>query len=222
RFTVHGSRFTVHGSRFTVHGSRFTVHGSRLVSNHNSTTEYSMEKIQNNTVTLVLGGCRSGKSTYAQSLAEQHAGGHKVFVATSVPRDAEMQARVRRHQQDRGPSWQTVECPLNLADNIRRHRPKTDVLLIDCLTLWVANLLEEKAEEAFVFASAASLLETLKEAGCPIILVGNEVGAGIVPENPLARLFRDVNGFVNQRVAARANRVVWMVAGLPVPVKTEP
>ena len=177
---------------------------------------------QSNQVTLVLGGCRSGKSSYAQSLAEQHAGGHKVYVATSLPRDEEMRARVRRHQQDRGPVWQTDECPLNLADSIRRHRARADVLLIDCLTLWIANLLEQKAEEAFVFASAASLLEALEESGCPIILVGNEVGTGIVPENSLARLFRDVNGFVNQRVAARANRVVWMVAGLPVPVKPEP
>ena len=178
-----------------------------------------MNDRQSNQVTLVLGGCRSGKSSYAQSLAEQISGDHKVFVATSLPRDEEMQDRVRRHKQDRGPDWRTQECPLDLADSIRRYRPKADVLLIDCLTLWVANLLEQKAEETFVFASLNTVLDALEPGGCPIILVGNEVGTGIVPENSLARLFRDVNGFVNQRVAARADRVVWMVAGLPVPVK---
>ncbi len=178
-----------------------------------------MDNLQNNTVTLVLGGCRSGKSAHALSLAENIGGKQKIFVATSLPRDQEMRARIDRHQEDRGPGWQTEECPLHLSESIMQNRPQADVMLIDCLTLWVSNLLEKKTEEAFVVESVQGLLASLDQQGCPLFMVSNETGSGIVPENRLARLFRDVNGYVNQQMAARANRVIWMVAGIPVSIK---
>ncbi|MCF8039289.1 MAG: bifunctional adenosylcobinamide kinase/adenosylcobinamide-phosphate guanylyltransferase [Desulfohalobiaceae bacterium] len=170
-------------------------------------------------VILVLGGCRSGKSSQALALAEALPGEERVFVATSVPRDPEMQNRVKRHQQERGQAWKTVECPLDLAGTISECGLLADVLLIDCLTLWVANLLERQAEESNAQQALDGLLKALEPGKCPVILVGNEVGAGVVPENRLARMFRDVNGAVNQRLAARADRVIWTVAGIPVTIK---
>ncbi|MFW6054642.1 MAG: bifunctional adenosylcobinamide kinase/adenosylcobinamide-phosphate guanylyltransferase [Thermodesulfobacteriota bacterium] len=170
-------------------------------------------------VILVLGGCRSGKSAQALALAEALPGEERVFLATSVPRDPEMQKRVERHQQERGPGWRTVECPLDLAGAIVECGLLADVLLIDCLTLWVANLLERQAEESIVQQSLDGLLKSLEQPGCPVVFVGNEVGAGVVPENRLARMFRDANGLVNQRLAARADRVIWTVAGLAVGIK---
>ncbi|MCF8105923.1 MAG: bifunctional adenosylcobinamide kinase/adenosylcobinamide-phosphate guanylyltransferase [Desulfohalobiaceae bacterium] len=170
-------------------------------------------------VILVLGGCRSGKSAQALDLAEALPGEQRVFVATSVPRDPEMQKRVERHQQERGQGWRTVECPLDLAGTIAECGLWADVLLIDCLTLWVANLLEQQTEESIVQQALDGLLKSLEQRKCPVIFVGNEVGAGVVPENRLARMFRDANGLVNQRLAARADRVIWTVAGLAVGIK---
>jgi len=173
-----------------------------------------------NKTTLVIGGCRSGKSRHALELADQLAGnGKRVFVATCVPHDAEMQERVRRHKAERGPEWSALEIPTALPSAIRDHGPGTDVMLIDCLTLWVSNLLFESDDPAFLEQSTADLTRALNEAPCPVICVSNEVGAGIVPENGLARLFRDTAGMVNQRVAAAVDKVVWMVAGIPVIVK---
>lgn len=170
-------------------------------------------------VMLLVGGCRSGKSSQALALAEAVPGEKRVFVATSVPRDQEMQARVKRHQQDRGGRWRTMECPVTLPETIAACSPQADVLLVDCLTLWVSNLLEQQCAESFVHQHVDRLLEALDHRGCPVIFVSNEVGAGVVPENRLARLFRDLNGFVNQRLAARADRVIWTVAGIPVSIK---
>lgn len=169
---------------------------------------------------FVIGGCRSGKSRHALELAQQ-AQGRRYFVATCIPADEEMTERVSNHQRERGEGWRTVEAPHDICGAIRSVQRDAAVILVDCLTLWVSNLL--LAEKGFSFVSSAcrDLVETVSTAPCPVILVSNEVGAGIVPENKLARQFRDMTGHVNQQVAAAVDRVVWMVAGIPVPVKGE-
>jgi adenosylcobinamide kinase/adenosylcobinamide-phosphate guanylyltransferase len=171
-------------------------------------------------ITLVIGGCRSGKSRQALLLADRLKLGRRIFVATCVPRDSEMQARVDRHQRERGDRWTTVECPLALAAEIERQSAPGTVLLVDCLTLWVSNMLLEGLALEEVLERGAGLGKALGAARGSVILVSNEVGTGIVPENRLARMFRDAAGWVNQAAAASADRVVWMVAGVPVAIKS--
>jgi adenosylcobinamide kinase/adenosylcobinamide-phosphate guanylyltransferase len=132
-----------------------------------------------------------------------------------------MRRRVARHQQDRGKSWNTLEVPIDLPGAITRNGSRADVLLVDCLTLWMSNLLTKtpKISEDGLIESVDNLTRNLQTAICPVILVSNEVGTGIVPENQLARQFRDLMGLTNQRVAACADRVIWMVAGIPVKIK---
>lgn len=170
-------------------------------------------------ITLVIGGCRSGKSSHALSLADAIPGDRKIFIATSVPTDSEMEKRVTKHRQERGILWTTVEEPLEIADIIDRLSKSSDVILVDCLTLWTSNLMFNNLGEAAIELRLQSLASSLDRSHCPVILVSNEVGAGIVPENTLARQFRDMAGFVNQRIAAAAHGVVWMVAGIPVQIK---
>ena len=167
---------------------------------------------------LVLGGCRSGKSSHALQLAEGM-GQRRVFVATCVPHDDEMQARVARHRKERSDSWTTLEIPVDLADAITAHGPAADVMLVDCLTLWLSNLLMQTQDVKQIRRRIDGLAEAVKSAACAVILVSNEVGAGIVPENRLARLYRDLAGWTNQDVAAACDRVVWTVAGIPVTIK---
>jgi adenosylcobinamide kinase/adenosylcobinamide-phosphate guanylyltransferase len=171
-------------------------------------------------ITFVTGGCRSGKSRYAQELAEATARSGRVFIATCVPYDDEMRDRVRRHQADRDRSWTTVEAPLDLPGAIAEQRNRAAVVLADCLTLWTTNILLDPAEADRAETRLANLTEALAGDGCPVILVSNEVGCGIVPENALARRFRDLVGLANQRVAALADQVVWCVSGIPVPIKS--
>lgn len=168
---------------------------------------------------LVLGGCRSGKSSHALELAESMPGNRRVFIATCVPYDEEMQARVTNHQNERDESWRTVETPVAIAESILEKSGEADVILVDCLTLWISNLLVEQKTDAAVFEDISRLTRTLEAASCPVILVSNEVGAGIVPENPLARRFRDLTGYTNRKIAAAVDRVVWTVAGIPVTIK---
>jgi adenosylcobinamide kinase/adenosylcobinamide-phosphate guanylyltransferase len=170
-------------------------------------------------ITLVIGGCRSGKSEHALAVAESVANSQRVFVATCVPHDAEMEDRVARHRRERSRSWDTVEAPLDLAGAVARHARPGAVLLIDCLTLWVSNLMGTSEDPDVLRGHTADLVDALSRAGGPVVLVTNEVGCGIVPENRLARLFRDVVGWTNQAVAACADRVVWTVAGIPVTIK---
>ncbi|MCX5880941.1 MAG: bifunctional adenosylcobinamide kinase/adenosylcobinamide-phosphate guanylyltransferase, partial [Deltaproteobacteria bacterium] len=135
----------------------------------------------------------------------------------------EMHQRVSRHRAERGAGWTAVETPLFLSEAIRDIGPNADVLLVDCLTLWVSNLMMENADpdasKDLLAAQTCLLIEILHAAACPVILVTNEVGAGIVPDNPLARQYRDAVGQVNQRIAACADQVIWMVAGIPVKIK---
>jgi adenosylcobinamide kinase/adenosylcobinamide-phosphate guanylyltransferase len=169
--------------------------------------------------TLVAGGCRSGKSRQALELGEKLAGRRNLFVATCQPHDAEMAARIAHHRQERGRHWTTVEAPLEPDRIIVEQGPGADVLLIDCLTLWISNLMMVHKKDDGILQAVDRLHRAVAAPACPIILVSNEVGAGIVPENPMARRFRDLAGWCNQRMAAACNKVIWMVAGIAVPIK---
>ena len=177
--------------------------------------------------TLVIGGCRSGKSKHGLKLAADMQRRPMMFLATCSPHDEEMRRRIQRHQQERGPEWKTLEVPTDLAEAIARHGNRTGIILVDCLTLWISNLMLEETDqqgdgantEQIVRQKCAGLCDILKAPPCPIILVSNEVGAGIVPENRLARQYRDLAGWTNQQIAAACQAVVWMIAGIPVPIK---
>jgi adenosylcobinamide kinase / adenosylcobinamide-phosphate guanylyltransferase len=166
-------------------------------------------------VTLVLGGARSGKSRYAERLIEAAADGG-TYCATAEALDAEMTARIAAHRARRGPFWRTVEEPLELAAVIVAEARFDRPLLVDCLTLWLSNLLlgARSAGEG-----ADALCAALRLAAGPVVLVANEVGMGLVPETPLGRRFRDAAGRLNQEVAALADRVVFVAAGLPLVLK---
>lgn len=164
---------------------------------------------------LVLGGARSGKSRYAQARAEA-LGGDLVYVATAQALDAEMDERIARHRADRGAAWSTVEAPLDLTAAIRAGDHPERVLLVDCLTLWTTNLLLADRD---IDAATGDLVTAIADAACPVILVANEVGLGIVPDNALARRFRDEAGRVNQRIAAAVDEVMFVAAGLPLRFK---
>ncbi len=174
-----------------------------------------------NATILITGGCRSGKSRHALELAQQAKGNHKTFIATCVPQDDEMLQRVARHKAERNSDWQTIEEPVKIADVISKHQVSSDVILVDCLTLWMNNLLMASEDFKIIENRIQQLTQALQLAAGTVILVSNEVGSGIVPENRLARLFRDAAGLVNQRVASCADKVIWMVAGIPVVIKAK-
>ncbi|MBW1821865.1 MAG: bifunctional adenosylcobinamide kinase/adenosylcobinamide-phosphate guanylyltransferase [Deltaproteobacteria bacterium] len=171
--------------------------------------------------TLIIGGCRSGKSRHALELAEKISGSKRIFIATCMPLDDEMKERIDRHKKERDKSWTTIEAPIELPKVINEKSREGDVILVDCLTLWINNLIMETEDSDIINQRIHKLILSLKEAKCLVILVSNEVGAGIVPENRLARLFRDYAGFVNQKVAECADSVIWMVAGIPVVIKSK-
>jgi len=171
--------------------------------------------------TFIIGGCRSGKSRHALEQAEKISGRKRIFIATCMPLDDEMKERIDRHKQERDKSWRTVESSLELPEAINENSREGDVILVDCLTLWINNLLMETEDHDILHQRIHKLIFAIKEAKCSIILVSNEVGAGIVPENRLARQFRDLAGFSNQKVAECAERVIWMVAGIPVVIKSK-
>ena len=168
---------------------------------------------------FVLGGCRSGKSSYALETAQKFSAERNVFIATCIPRDDEMKLRVTRHQQERSRRWQTVEAPIHLPEAIVAAGGEAGILLVDCLTLWISNLLMENHDSDQVLNQVQSLTRAVASSACPVILVSNEVGTGIVPENKLARLYRDLVGSTNQAVAECVDQVVWTVAGIPVTIK---
>ena len=174
-----------------------------------------------NKIMFIIGGCRSGKSTYALQTAEKVPAQRKIYIATCVPQDDEMKQRVAMHQTARSKSWTTVEEPLRLPEAIVQNSRRADVIVIDCLTLWVNNLLMETDDEKQIEETISQLIDTLDKATGQIVIVSNEVGAGIVPENRLARQYRDIMGLANQAVAKTADKVIWMVAGIPVVVKGE-
>jgi adenosylcobinamide kinase/adenosylcobinamide-phosphate guanylyltransferase len=163
-------------------------------------------------VTLVLGGARSGKSRFAESLLAN--AGQRIYLATAEARDEEMRERILDHQARRGEGWRTIEAPLDIATPIAQAR--RDAMLVDCLTLWLSNLMSAhlNIEEA-----TAGLCQVLSKVQAPVVLVSNEVGLGIVPDNVLAREFRDHAGRLNQTVAAAASSVFFVAAGLPLTLK---
>ena len=177
-----------------------------------------MQVNRRNTVTLVLGGVRSGKSHYAQQLGEQ--AGRVVFIATAQASDDEMRHKIDRHRSNRPQHWQTVEEPLGLAEAIVRHGPSCDLMIIDCLTIFAANLLEAMGDDkSSIESSVDGLCVALHSPPCSVVLVSNEVGSGVVPPYPLGRRFRDLLGEMNQSVARVATNVLLLVAGLPLVLK---
>ncbi|HEY1901125.1 MAG TPA: bifunctional adenosylcobinamide kinase/adenosylcobinamide-phosphate guanylyltransferase [Terracidiphilus sp.] len=177
-----------------------------------------MQQRDRKTVTLVLGGVRSGKSRWAQEFAGNAA--RVAYVATAQALDAEMREKIRRHRAERPSHWQTWEEPLELGHVVGEHAAAFDVLLVDCLTIFVANLLEAaEGDRTSVERRIEAFLEALRVAPSSIVLVSNEVGSGVVPPYPAGRRFRDALGELNQRVAAIADNVVLLVAGLPLALK---
>ncbi len=169
-------------------------------------------------ITLLLGGVRSGKSHYAQNLAT---GCDRVaFIATAEALDAEMQSRIARHRETRPSSWTTIESPLSLENAILQCSGKFDMVLVDCLTLWTSNLMTaEDRNIDRIFARADRLCDSLRQTASPVVLVSNEVGSGVVPASDDGRLYADLLGGVNRRVAAVADNVLLLVAGYPLAVK---
>lgn len=177
-----------------------------------------MQETRRGSVTLVLGGVRSGKSRYAHQLAAQSR--RVVYVATAKISDHEMQAKIERHRADRPEEWLTVEEPLELPKVLKEHQPNCDVIVVDCLTIYVANLLEAAGEDnQSIDRQIASLCEALRQSECAVVLVSNEVGSGVVPPYPLGRRYRDLLGELNQNIASIADDAVLMVAGLPLALK---
>jgi len=173
---------------------------------------------QSVTATLVLGGARSGKSGYAERLCLD-SGLAPVYLATCEARDEEMAARIAAHRARRGADWRTVEVPLDLERALEAEARPEQIVLVDCLTLWLANLMAAGVD---VEARSQGLASLVQHLGGPLVLVSNEVGLGIVPDNALARQFRDAAGRLNQRIAAACGRVVFIAAGLPLVLKGEP
>lgn len=167
------------------------------------------------TSTFVLGGARSGKSRHAQELIEG-VPGRLAYIATGEAFDDEMEARIARHREDRGPRWQTIEAPVDLVGAMARAAEEAEAVLVDCLTLWLSNLM---MAELALLPQFERLCRAIADCPVPLALVSNEVGLGLVPETPLGRAFRDEAGRLNQQVAAVAQNVVFVAAGLPLRLK---
>jgi len=164
---------------------------------------------------LVLGGARSGKSAYAQKRCEA-LGMRLAYIATAEAGDEEMAERIARHRADRGTGWSTIEAPIDVCGAIADAMQQSDVVLVDCLTLWLSNLLLGDHD---IRAAGDELARIVRQASVPLIMIANEVGMSIVPDNGLARKFRDEAGWLNQTIAAAANEVVLVCAGLPLHLK---
>ncbi len=171
-------------------------------------------------VTLVLGGARSGKSAWAESLIERPADEEwegATYLATATAGDAEMAERIRDHRERRDKRWRTVEEPLRLAETLQEHADPARPILVDCLTLWLSNLMQNERDIAIEFVA---LEKSLRDLVGPVVLVSNEVGLSIVPDNALARTFRDHAGRLNQQLALGADYVVFIAAGLAITLKS--
>lgn len=167
-----------------------------------------------NNITLILGGARSGKSQFAENLANNRS--DKLYLATAQVRDEEMQNRIQIHQNRRDETWQTMEEPLEIAAILKHEMKPERVILVDCLTLWLSNVMES---DKSLDQECENLLKAIENPSGHIIFISNEVGLSIVPENKLAREFRDNQGILNQRLAKRADNVVFIAAGLPIYLK---
>jgi adenosylcobinamide kinase/adenosylcobinamide-phosphate guanylyltransferase len=166
-------------------------------------------------ITLVLGGARSGKSRFAEDLAFK-SGLSRCYLATAEAFDPEMENRISRHQEDRGPDWRTIEEPVELVQALKDNAHKSTVILVDCLSLWLSNLMGRDKELSSTFSE---FIECLADLEGSVVFVSNEVGQGIVPDNKMARDFRDEAGRLHQMLAEKANDVYFVTAGLPQKLK---
>lgn len=169
------------------------------------------------TITLLTGGARSGKSSHALELVSAYP--RKGFIATAEAFDDEMRERIARHREERGPDFLTIEAPLDLVGAVRALEGRADGVVVDCLTVWLGNLMHHRGMDCEGYAEAEAFLELLEAPPMDLLLVTNEVGMGIIPGDPLTRRYRDLLGGLNRRIAARANRVILMVSGIPVNIK---
>jgi len=169
---------------------------------------------------FITGGCRSGKSRFALDYANQHFS-KKLFLATCEVLDEEMAQRIENHKKVRGPEWQTIEEPIEIVNKIREYGGDGEVILIDCLTLWLYNLLMKWDNDLRIIDETDKLINFIKQSKISFILVSNEVGMGIVPADPLSRRYRDLLGTINQRIAEALDTVIFMVSGIPIFLKGE-
>lgn len=170
-------------------------------------------------ITVITGGARSGKSSRALELAAAAGAGRRLFIATGEARDAEMTERIAHHKRTRPPDFETIDVPTEIVSAIRSIEGGAAVVVIDCLTLWVSNLMLKDASDEEILARANNLATAMGEAKFPSIVVTDEVGMGIVPEYAAGRRFRDLLGWTNQQIAAAADEVILMVAGCPLKMK---
>lgn len=173
---------------------------------------------QTGKVIFVTGGCRSGKSRYAESLCTA-VEGPRAYIATAEIFDEEMRERVRLHREQRGDAFHTIEAPIDLAAALRSVPAGTTVVMVDCLTVWMGNLMHHLPDFDEDCSAILDFLQALREVSCQVVLVSNELGMGIVPESAMGRRFRDVAGRLNQRVAAIADEAYFTVSGLPMKLK---
>ncbi|MFZ5774763.1 MAG: bifunctional adenosylcobinamide kinase/adenosylcobinamide-phosphate guanylyltransferase [Thermodesulfobacteriota bacterium] len=168
---------------------------------------------------LVIGGCRSGKSRYAEEWVTDNFP-ERIYVATLVAMgDPEMEHRIALHRRSRSEGWRTMEEPVELAGLLARHDGEADAFLVDCLTLWITNLMLRDHDDGAIEAAVARLAETVAAMRSTVVLVANEVGLGLVPESAMGRRFRDLAGWTNQRMAQVCDQVVLVAAGLPLRLK---
>ncbi len=180
-----------------------------------------------NKLTFIVGGARSGKSDYAERLAAE-SGGRVLYVATGQPLDEEMLIRIRAHQDRRPVSWQTIELSIDVGRQLLAAPLDADVALVDCITLLVSNLVLKASADLdepdtstateLVRSEIEELVKAIRSSKAHWLVVSNEVGQGLVPPYPVGRLYRDLLGWANQRIAEEADEVIWMVAGIPVPI----
>jgi adenosylcobinamide kinase/adenosylcobinamide-phosphate guanylyltransferase len=169
-------------------------------------------------IIFVTGGCRSGKSRFALEYANKHFKS-KMFLATAPALDDEMKKRIKAHQEARGPEWAAMEEQTEIAKAVASVETDYEVILLDCMTLWLSNLIMAGEPESQIFSRTEAFIEAIQKISQSVIIVSNEVGYGIVPVNDIARQFRDIMGTVNQRLAACADVVVWTIAGLAQIIK---
>jgi adenosylcobinamide kinase / adenosylcobinamide-phosphate guanylyltransferase len=169
-------------------------------------------------LTLITGGCRSGKSSHAIAVASAYSAPRKFFIATAEALDDEMRERIAHHRRFRPADFQTIEEPQKLSNALASLRDRADVVVVDCLTLWISNLLQESSDDT-ILAEASSLATLVSQAPFSTVVVTDEVGWGVVPDNPVARRFRDLLGWTNQTIARAANEVLLMAAGYPLRLK---
>jgi adenosylcobinamide kinase / adenosylcobinamide-phosphate guanylyltransferase len=169
-------------------------------------------------VIFITGGCRSGKSRFALEYANRYFS-DKCYLATCEPLDEEMARRIENHKRSRGPEWETIEEPIEIADRMLRRSADPGVILLDCVTLWISNLLMKGGDDENLLNEIDKMGSAIQAARGSVIVVSNEVGMGIVPADALSRRFRDLAGMANQRLAGLADAAICMVSGIPLILK---